>query len=99
MRRDQGADRVAIDRQLALLRARTTLGEQLGKLQKQLVSLARNDVRARLLMTTPGVGVLVALTYAAAIDDPARCTAAESGRIGRSRANALAAVPQVVRHD
>jgi transposase len=56
----------------ALLLARATLGEQLGKLQKQLVSLARNDVRARLLMTTPGVGVLVALTYVAAIDDPAR---------------------------
>jgi transposase len=56
----------------ALLLARTTLGEQLGKLQKQLVSLARNDMRARLLMTTPGVGVLVALTYVAAIDDPVR---------------------------
>ena len=56
----------------ALLLARATLGEQLGKLQKRLVSLARNDMRARLLMTTPGVGVLVALTYVAAIDDPAR---------------------------
>src|ERR1700750_2978052 len=56
----------------ALLLARATLGEQLGKLQKQVVSLARNDTRARLLMTTPGVGVLVALTYVAAIDDPAR---------------------------
>jgi transposase len=56
----------------ALLLVRTTLGEQLGKLQKRLVSLARDDTRARLLMTTPGVGVLVALTYVAAIDDPAR---------------------------
>src|SRR4051794_3363958 len=56
----------------ALLSARAALGEQLGKLQKRLVSLARQDTRARLLMSTPGVGVLVALTYAAAIDDPAR---------------------------
>jgi transposase len=56
----------------ALLLARTTLVEQLGKLQKRLVSLARDDTRARLLMSTPGVGVLVALTYVAAIDDPAR---------------------------
>jgi transposase len=56
----------------ALLLARATLGEQLGKLQKRLVSLARDDARARLLMSTPGVGVLVALTYVAAIDDPAR---------------------------
>ena len=56
----------------ALLQARAILGEQLGKLQKRLVSLARDDTRARLLMTTPGVGVLVALSYVAAIDDPAR---------------------------
>ena len=56
----------------ALLLARATLGEQLSKLQKRLVSLARDDTRARLLMSTPGVGVLVALTYVAAIDDPAR---------------------------
>ena len=56
----------------ALLLARATLAEQLGKLQKRLVSLARDDTRARLLMSTPGVGVLVALTYVAAIDDPAR---------------------------
>lgn len=56
----------------ALLLARATLGEQLAKLQKRLVALARNDTRARLLMSTPGVGVLVALTYVAAIDDPGR---------------------------
>jgi transposase len=33
---------------------------------------AVGNCRARLLMTTPGVGVLVALTYVAAIDDPGR---------------------------
>ena len=54
----------------ALLSARGVLAEQLGKLQKRLVSLAQQDTRARLLMSTPGVGVLVALTYAAAIDVP-----------------------------
>jgi transposase len=56
----------------ALLAARAVLSEQLGKLQKRLVSLAREDTRARLLMSTPGVGVIVALTYVAAIDDPGR---------------------------
>jgi transposase len=56
----------------ALLVARAVLGEQLGKLQKRLVSLAREDTRARLLMSTPGVGVIVALTYVSAIDDPGR---------------------------
>jgi transposase len=56
----------------ALLRARTALVEQLDRLQRRLVSLARQDIRARLRMSTPGVRLLVALTYAAAIDDPAR---------------------------
>src|SRR3954466_12591054 len=56
----------------ALLIARAALGEQLGKLHKRLVSLAREDTRARLLMSTPGVGVIVALTYVAGIDDPSR---------------------------
>jgi hypothetical protein len=34
--------------------------------------LARTDRRAQLLMTTPGVGIIVALTFACAIDDPSR---------------------------
>jgi transposase len=34
--------------------------------------MARHDPKAWLLMTTPGVGTIVALTYASAIDDPAR---------------------------
>ena len=34
--------------------------------------MARADARARLLMTAPGVGVIVSLTYASGIDDPAR---------------------------
>ena len=56
----------------ALLLARTTLGVHLNRLHERLVSLARGDTRVRLLMSTPGVGVLVALTYVAAIDDPGR---------------------------
>jgi transposase len=56
----------------ALLAARRALGEQLQGLEKRLRSLARTDARARLLMTVPGVGTIVALTYASAIDDPGR---------------------------
>jgi transposase len=56
----------------ALLAARETLGEQLRGLEKRLRDQAREDERARLLMTTPGVGVIVALTFVAAVDDPAR---------------------------
>ena len=56
----------------ALLAARGTLFEQWQKLEKHLRSLAREDRHARLLMTAPGVGTIVALTFASAIDDPGR---------------------------
>ena len=56
----------------ALLEARGTLFEQWQKLEKRLRSLAREDCRVRRLMTAPGVGPIVALTYASAIDDPGR---------------------------
>jgi transposase len=56
----------------ALLAARGTLFEQWQKLEKRLRSLAREDRRVRLLMTAPGVGPIVGLTYASAIDDPGR---------------------------
>jgi len=56
----------------ALLAARNALFEQWQKLEKRLRSLARENGRVRRLMTAPGVGIIVALTYAAAIDDPGR---------------------------
>jgi transposase len=56
----------------ALLAARETLGAQWQELEKRLRKQARADDRAQLLMTVPGVGVIVALTYAAAVDDPGR---------------------------
>src|ERR1700736_5472132 len=56
----------------ALLAARSTLFEQWQKLEKRLRSLAREDGRVRRVMTAPGVGTIVALTYVSAIDDPAR---------------------------
>ena len=56
----------------ALLAARGALFEQGQKLEKRLRSLAREDNRVRLLMTTPGVGPIVGLTHASAIDDPGR---------------------------
>lgn len=56
----------------ALLAARAALVTQLKGVEKRLISLARDDRRARLLMSAPGVGVIVALTYVSAIDDPTR---------------------------
>jgi transposase len=56
----------------ALLAARDALGAQLRALEKRLRDQAREDERIRLLMTTPGVGAIVALTFVAAVDDPGR---------------------------
>ncbi len=57
----------------ALLSARATLMRGFkGSLESRLLAQARRDARTRLLMTTPGVGALTALTFTAAIDDPAR---------------------------
>jgi len=47
-------------------------------LDKSVRQISRADARVRLLMSTPGVGPLVALTYVAAIDDPARFTSSKS---------------------
>jgi len=62
----------------ALLAARDVLAAQLQGLEKRLRSLAKEDGRARLLMTTPGVGVIVALTFVAAVDVPERFRSSKS---------------------
>ncbi len=56
----------------ALLKARAVLVQEFKAIEKRLYALARHDVPTRRLMTVPGVGAIVALTYAAAIDDPTR---------------------------
>ena len=56
----------------SLLATRATLRREFNALEKRLRTMARTDPRARLLMSTPGVGMIVALTYACAIDDPSR---------------------------
>lgn len=56
----------------ALLAARAVLARELQGLERQVRALARGDARTRLLMTTPGVGAIVALSYVSAIDDPSR---------------------------
>jgi len=56
----------------SMLAVRATLRREFNGFERRLRTLARSDTRARLLMSTPGVGTIVALTYAAAIDDPSR---------------------------
>jgi transposase len=56
----------------ALLKARVVLEQEFKAIEKRLYALARASAPTRQLMTTPGVGAIVALTFASAIDDPAR---------------------------
>ena len=55
-----------------LLVVRRVLREQLGILHRRLLAIVRDDEVCRRLMTVPGVGPVVALTYRATIDVPAR---------------------------
>jgi transposase len=55
-----------------LLIVRRVLHEQIGVLHRRLLAIARDDDVCRRLMTVPGVGPVVALTYRATVDVPAR---------------------------
>ena len=57
---------------IPLLEARSALRVQLAKLHKMLLEVVRIDPVCRRLMTAPGVGPIVALTYRACVDNPAR---------------------------
>src|SRR5262249_40342116 len=81
-----------------LLVVRRVLREQIVILHRRLLAIVRDDDMCRRLMTTPGVGPVVALTYRATVDVPARfrkskavgavfgltCSKYQSGEIDRS---------------
>ena len=83
-----------------LLVVRQVLREQLGILHRRLLAIVRDDDVCRRLMTIPGVGPVVALTYRATVDVPARfrkskavgavfgltCAKYQSGEIDRTGA-------------
>jgi transposase len=62
----------------ALLAVHAVLLREFNALEKHVRIVARQHVQARLLMTTPAVGPIVALTYACAIDEPARFRSSKS---------------------
>jgi transposase len=83
-----------------LLIVRRVLREQIASLHRRLLAIVRDDEVCRRLMTIPGVGPVVALTYRATVDVPARfrksksvgavfgltCSKYQSGEIDRSGA-------------
>jgi len=55
-----------------MLRAREALKLEFARLDQQVLAIVRSDEVCRRLMTVPGVGGLVALTFKSAIDVPGR---------------------------
>ena len=56
----------------AMLSVHAILRREFTGFERRVRAMARSDVRVRLLMSAPGVGAIVGLTYVSAIDDPAR---------------------------
>jgi transposase len=61
-----------------LLQAREASRQQLAVLDRQVRDAARDDAVCRRLMTVPGVGAVVALTFRSSIDDPTRFRSSRS---------------------
>ena len=56
----------------AILQGRAALREEFVTLDKKMRDLAKEDEVCRLMMTVPGVGAIVALTFKAGVDDPTK---------------------------
>jgi transposase len=55
-----------------MLRARDALRAEFHVLHRAVLAIVREDAVCRRLMSVPGVGALVAVTFASAVDDPSR---------------------------
>lgn len=60
-----------------MLRARTALRDEMAGLERRVRQLAQEDPVCHRLMSMPGVGAVVALTYRSAIDDPSRISSSK----------------------
>lgn len=56
----------------AMLQAREALRMEFAKLHRAMLTIVRGDEVCRRLMTVPGVGALIAVTFTSGVDDPAR---------------------------
>ena len=69
------ADRDALGAVMGpMLRVRAALIAEIATLHEQVLDIVRDDPVCRLMMTVPGVGPVVALTFRATVDAPARFT-------------------------
>jgi transposase len=56
----------------SMLAARATLQAEFARLHRTLLALVRNDPVCQQLMSVPGVGAVVAITFRSGVDDPTR---------------------------
>ena len=56
----------------SMLAARMSLDTEFKRLHRELLALVRADPVCRQLMSVPGVGAIVAITFKSGVDDPAR---------------------------
>ena len=56
----------------SMLSARTALQQEFTRLHRALLTLVRDDPVCRQLMSVPGVGAIVAITFKSGVDDPTR---------------------------
>src|ERR687890_1370195 len=56
----------------AMLRAREALQTEFARLHRAMLAIARKNEVCRRLMSVPGVGALIAVTFTSAVDDPER---------------------------
>jgi transposase len=62
----------------AMLQARDGLQAEFMRLHRRMLAIVRGDAVCRRLMTVPGVGALVAVTFKTAVDDPGRFRTAKA---------------------
>ena len=62
----------------AMLQARDGLQVEFMRLHRRMLAVVRGDAVCRRLMTVPGVGALVAVTFKTAVDDPGRFRTAKA---------------------
>ena len=58
----------------SMLQAREALRTEFTKLHRAMLAIVREDAVCRRLMTVPGVGALIAVTFTSGVDDPGRFT-------------------------
>ncbi len=61
-----------------MLRARASLRQKLAGMERRVRQLAQDDPVCHRLMSMPGIGAVVALTFRSAVDDPARFTSSKN---------------------